>query len=91
TGADAVLHVAGVVNAPTREGFAAGNIDGTRAMLAAAQAAGIPRFVLVSSLAARAPSLSIYGWSKAEAEKLVIDCPLDWTIIRPPAVYGPGD
>src|SRR5687767_4878356 len=37
--ADAVIHVAGVVSAPDRAGFAAGNIDGTRAILAAAEAA----------------------------------------------------
>jgi nucleoside-diphosphate-sugar epimerase len=90
-GADAVIHVAGVVNAPTREGFAAGNIDGTRNMLAAAADAGVKRFVHVSSLAAREPGMSSYGWSKAEGDKLVEDSPLDWTIVRPPAIYGPGD
>lgn len=91
TGADAVIHVAGVVNAPTRDGFVRGNIDGTAAMLAAAQAAGVRRFVHVSSLAAREPRLSTYGWSKAEAEALVMAAPLDWTIVRPPAIFGPGD
>lgn len=91
TGADAVIHVAGVVNAPTRDGFTAGNIDGTRAMIAAATRAGVRRFVQVSSLAAREPRLSTYGWSKAEADSLVKASDLDWTIVRPPAVYGPGD
>lgn len=91
TGADAVIHVAGVVNAPDRAGFAAGNIAGTAAMLAAARNAGVARFVHVSSLAAREPALSDYGWSKAEAEALVAASGLDWTIVRPPAVYGPGD
>lgn len=90
-GADAVIHVAGVVNAPDRAGFAAGNIDGTRAILAAAQTAGVTRFVHVSSLAAREPGLSNYGWSKAEAEALVRAAPLRWSIVRPPAIYGPGD
>ncbi|MBO9714290.1 NAD(P)H-binding protein [Sphingomonas sp.] len=90
-GADAVIHVAGVVNAPTREGFARGNIDGTRNMLAAAEAAGVARFVHVSSLAAREPQLSSYGWSKAEADRLVEASPLDWTIVCPPAIFGPGD
>ncbi|HEU0045215.1 SDR family oxidoreductase [Sphingomonas sp.] len=90
-GADAVVHVAGVVNAPDRAGFAAGNVDGTRRMLAAARDAGVRRFVHVSSLAAREPGLSAYGWSKAEAEKRVEDSDLDWTIVRPPAVFGPGD
>lgn len=91
TGADAAIHVAGVVNAPSRDGFSRGNIDGTRAMVAAATGAGVERFVQVSSLAAREPRLSAYGWSKAEADALVKASDLDWTIVRPPAVYGPGD
>lgn len=90
-GAAALIHVAGVVNAPDRAGFARGNIDGTRAILAAARTAGVDRFVHVSSLAAREPALSLYGWSKAEAETLVEASPLGWSIVRPPAIFGPGD
>lgn len=89
--ADAVIHVAGVVNAPDRAGFAAGNIDGTRNMLAAAEGAGVRHFVHVSSLAAREPGMSDYGWSKAEAERLVEESLLDTAVVRPPAIYGPGD
>lgn len=91
TGADAVIHVAGVVNAPDRAGFAHGNITGTANMLAAAKGAGVRRFVHVSSLAGREPQLSAYGWSKREADALVKASGLDWTIVRPPAIYGPGD
>ncbi len=90
-GADAVIHVAGVVNARGEAGFRAGNVDGTRAILDAAAAANIGRFVQVSSLSAREPRLSLYGASKAKADRLVMDSPLDWVIVRPPAVYGPGD
>ncbi|WP_010545904.1 NAD-dependent epimerase/dehydratase family protein [Sphingomonas elodea] len=91
SGADAVIHVAGVVNAPDREGFAHGNITGTANMLAAAKGAGVRRFVHVSSLAGREPQLSAYGWSKREADALVKASGLNWTIVRPPAIYGPGD
>jgi nucleoside-diphosphate-sugar epimerase len=90
-GADAVLHIAGVVNAPDAAGFEAGNVTGTTNMLAATKVAGISRFVHISSLSAREPQLSHYGASKAKAEKLVATSLLDWTIIRPPGVYGPGD
>jgi nucleoside-diphosphate-sugar epimerase len=89
--ADAVIHVAGITNTPTREAFIAGNVTGTEAVIAACLAQDVQRFVHVSSLTARAPGLSNYGWSKAEAEKRVMDSPLGWTIIRPPAVFGPGD
>jgi nucleoside-diphosphate-sugar epimerase len=88
---DAVIHVAGVINAANAAGFEHGNVAGTLAMLAAATAGGVRRFVHVSSLAAREPSLSLYGASKARAEELVRRSGLDWAMVRPPAVYGPGD
>jgi nucleoside-diphosphate-sugar epimerase len=88
---DVMIHVAGVVNAPDRAGFAAGNIAGTQAVVDAATAAEVRRFIHVSSLAAREPGLSHYGWSKAGAERIVEESALDWTIVRPPGVYGPGD
>lgn len=90
-GVDAVIHVAGVVNAPDAARFEAGNVIGTGAVLAAAEKAGLARFVHVSSLAAREPQLSLYGASKARSEALVAASPLAAAIIRPPAIYGPGD
>lgn len=90
-GADAVLHIAGVVNVPTRADFEAGNVAATAHVVAAAREAGAARFVHVSSLAAREPSLSNYGWSKERAEAVVTQSDRDWTIVRPPAVFGPGD
>jgi nucleoside-diphosphate-sugar epimerase len=89
-GADAVIHVAGVVSAD-RRGFAKGNIAGTEGIVAATKAAGIRRFVAVSSLAAREPELSDYGWSKAQADERTRISALDWTIVRPPAIFGPRD
>ncbi|MET0137230.1 MAG: NAD(P)-dependent oxidoreductase, partial [Sphingobium sp.] len=90
-GADAVIHVAGAINVPDRMAFHAANAEGTRLLVRAAQDAGAARFVLVSSLSAREPGLSDYGWSKREGEGMVEASALDWTIVRPPAIYGPGD
>lgn len=91
--ADVVLHVAGAISAVDEAGFRAVNVDGTRAVVEAARKAGVKRLVHVSSLAAREPSLSYYCASKAEGEAVVrkIDAGMEWIIIRPPAVYGPGD
>jgi nucleoside-diphosphate-sugar epimerase len=89
--ADVVLHIAGVVSAPDRATFERGNVRGTQEVLDAAHFCDVHRLVHVSSLAAREPALSLYGWSKAEAERLVQSSPLGWSIVRPPAVFGPGD
>jgi len=91
TGVSAIIHVAGVINAPDRAGFVAGNIHGTHAMISAAERGRVRRFLQVSSLAAREPGLSAYGWSKAEAEAALMASSLDWTIVRPPAIFGPRD
>jgi len=90
-GAEAVLHIAGVVNTPDPLGFHAGNVLGTEALVAAVKAAGCERLVFVSSLAARKPALSLYGRSKRRAEKFVEASEMDWTIVRPSAIYGPRD
>ncbi len=90
-GAGAVLHIAGAVNVPTRAAFAAANIAGTEAIVGAARAAGVNRFVHVSSLAAREPALSNYGWSKAEGERVAREEAAGAIIVRPPGVYGPHD
>lgn len=91
TGCACVVHIAGVLKGSDASDFQRGNVEGTLAMLAASTAAGISRFVHVSSLAAREPKLSLYGASKARSEELVERSGLDWVIVRPPAVYGPGD
>lgn len=90
-GAETVIHVAGVVNAPDAAGFEAGNVTGTLNVISAARRQGVPRLVHVSSLSAREPDLSVYGASKARAEKLVMASGIDWTIVRPPGIYGPRD
>jgi nucleoside-diphosphate-sugar epimerase len=93
-GADAVVHVAGLIRARTREAFFQANAEGVRRLVAlAAGRPSPPRFVLMSSLAAREPALSDYAASKRAGEAALIAAGdgLPWTILRPPAVYGPGD
>ncbi|MDY7098477.1 MAG: NAD(P)H-binding protein [Pseudomonadota bacterium] len=90
-GADAVVHIAGLTNTPDVTEFERANVTGTANVMDAAKTAGVSRLVFVSSLSAREPLLSAYGASKATAEQLVADSGMDWTMVRPPAVYGPRD
>lgn len=93
SGSVAVIHAAGAVRGASREDFDRINVNGTAALLAEVLSqAKPPRFMLLSSLAAREPQLSWYAASKRAGEDLVCGHPdLDWVIVRPPAVYGPGD
>ena len=93
-GATAVVHCAGAVRGATREQFNRVNADGlARLVRAAAAQKPAPRFLLISSLAARDPHLSHYAASKRLGEKVLVEKSdrLPWTIYRPCAVYGPGD
>ena len=102
-----IIHCAGCTRARQNSDFDAINHLGTRNLVEAANAAGsIERFVHISSLAVSGPAtparpareddpprpLSAYGKSKLAAETVVrAQCRSPFTIIRPPAVYGPRD
>ena len=94
-GTEAVVHAAGAVRARSRRQFDAVNRAGTAGLLAALASVTRPqRLILLSSLAAREPALSAYARSKLMAEQEVALCRSrlrDLCILRPPAVYGPGD
>jgi nucleoside-diphosphate-sugar epimerase len=88
-GAAVIIHGAGLIKARNRAAFHAVNRDGAAKV---AEAAGGARVIQVSSLAAREPSLSDYAASKRageEAARAILGERL--TVIRPPAIYGPGD
>ena len=90
-GAEALVHIAGLVKARRDGEFTAVNVEGARLAAEAARRAGA-RMVLVSSLVAREPGLSPYAASKRAGEAAaaaVIGEQL--SIVRPPAIYGPGD
>lgn len=87
--------------------FRAQNVDATRHMLAFARAAGCRKFVFISSssvhyrhgdqlhISEQTPlpprPINEYAATKREAEALVHASGLDAVILRPRAVFGPGD
>ena len=90
-GSTAVIHVAGAIRARDRDHFHQINADGADRLARATRTGA--RFILISSLAARHPWVSDYAASKAAGERLVLAHAgrLNVIVIRPPAVYGPGD
>ena len=92
-----VIHCAGAIKAKSEAAFMEINGSGTARLVAAVQSVSQPvtersRFLLVSSLAAREPGLSAYARSKRQGEEaLARQDGLEHCVLRPPAVYGPGD
>jgi nucleoside-diphosphate-sugar epimerase len=94
SGVDAILHCAGAVRGASQAHFNRVNVDGVaRLVQAAREQHQLPRFLLMSSLAAREPHLSPYAASKRQGEETLAAGAgeMAWTTFRPPAVYGPGD
>lgn len=93
TGVDAVVHVAGLIKAARRRHYDAVNITGSTLLAEqVAQHAPGARFLHLSTIAAREPRLSGYAGSKRAGEEAVLRLlGARATVLRPPAVYGPGD
>lgn len=92
-GVAAVVYCAGSVRGRVAEDFRAANVHGVQRVAEALQAQSqAPSLLLVSSLAASRPQVSDYALTKHEGEAVLHSRrDLPWTIIRPPALYGPGD
>jgi NADH dehydrogenase len=91
-GCDAVVHLAARTGRARWRELEAVNVEGTRRLLEAARRAGTPRFLHVSSIAVTYPERRHYPYarSKEAAEALVRRSGLDWAIVRPTVVFGPG-
>lgn len=106
-GVDVVFHNAGVVKARDTRDFERSNVEATENILRIAKKAGVPKIVVLSSLAAAGPSngtpidetapmnpASRYGMSKKRMEEMIHRTASDEdsiTVLRPAAVYGPRE
>ena len=90
-GCKAVAHCAGINREIGDQTYARVHVEGTRNVAAAARAAGVEKLVLMSFLRARPDCGSPYHESKWQAEEIVRDSGLEYTVIKAGIVYGPGD
>ncbi len=90
-GADTVVHLAALTGKAPADVHRKVNAEGTRALIEASRQAGVRHFLHVSSIAAGYADKRHYPYaeSKAEAEQLVRDSGIPFTILRPTVVLGP--
>ena len=90
-GCDVVVHLVAIVDeAPPEATFERVNVGGTRNVVAEAERAGVRKIVYVSSLGCERGE-SPYHRSKLAGEEIVRSFGGEWIVVRPGAVYGPGD
>lgn len=87
-GASGVIHLAGILIESRATRYPEANVETCRALVDAARASGVPKFVLISAVGADARSPNPFWRSKGEAEALVRASGLAYTILRLPLVLG---
>ncbi|HEX6139346.1 MAG TPA: complex I NDUFA9 subunit family protein [Candidatus Limnocylindria bacterium] len=91
TGADAVVHLVAIPRESGGRSFEEVNVAGVRRVLAAMRSAGVRRIVHLSVLGVTDDPAYRYLSSKWRGEQLVRESGLDWTVLRPSLLFGPGD
>src|SRR6185369_3298526 len=91
SGCTAVAHCAGINRELGSQTYQRVHVGATTNVVEAARAAGVEKLVLLSFLRVRPDCGSAYHESKWEAEEIVRNSGLDYTIIKAGVVYGRGD
>jgi len=88
---DALVNLIGIKHETAGQTFAMAHVESTKQLIAAAREAGVQRCVHISVVAARPDPHHAYHDTKWQAEQLVRNSGLDFTILKPGVIYGPGD
>jgi uncharacterized protein YbjT (DUF2867 family)/uncharacterized membrane protein YphA (DoxX/SURF4 family) len=89
-GCQVVVNAVGILRESRSQTFQALHDLGPRALFQACVAARVPRILQISALGATADALSAYHRSKHQADRFLMDQPVDWAVIQPSLVYGTG-
>lgn len=91
-GCQALINLVGILNESGRDGagFERAHVQVVASAIAACQQARVARFIQLSALGA-GRGKSHYLRTKGQAEDLLGASDLDWTILRPSVIFGPGD
>jgi NADH dehydrogenase len=88
---DFVVHLVGIIEEKGSATFRAVHVEGTSNLVAEARRAGVKHFFYQSALRADKNSWSGYLKTKGEAEEIVKQSGLNYTIFRPSLIIGPWD
>jgi len=90
-GRDAVVHLVGIIHEEGGQTFDRMHREAAESVVAAMGAAGVRRLLHMSAMGSSEDGPSEYSRTKAAGEKAVRASNLDWTVVRPSIIFGPGD
>ena len=90
-GCDAVIHLVGIIHEKGRQTFDRMHREAVENVVGSMKVSGVRRLLHMSAMGTSSDSPSEYGRSKAAGEAVVRESSLDWTILRPSIIFGPGD
>ncbi len=89
-GVDIVINAVGIISEGRNQTFDALHTHAPIALFQACESAGVKRVIQISALGADATAFSHYHLSKRAADNFLRELNLDWAIVMPSLVYGPG-
>ena len=90
-GQDIIVHLAAEISSKNPESFERNNVKATQNLIHAAKKAKVKKIILFSSAAVTSIRKDMYAQTKELQEKIIIKSGIDYVILRPSMIYGPGD
>jgi len=90
-GNDYIVHLAAQISSKNKSEFEKNNVDSTKNLIEAAKKAKIKKVILFSSAAVTSIRQDAYAKTKSDQEKILKKSNLNYSILRPSMIYGPGD
>jgi uncharacterized protein YbjT (DUF2867 family) len=89
---DCVINLVGLLFESGNNSFQGAHVDGTKHIIAACKAAGVPQLLHMGALLDnKSIENSEYARTKFEAAALVQSSDLEWSIFHPSIIFGSGD
>jgi uncharacterized protein YbjT (DUF2867 family)/uncharacterized membrane protein YphA (DoxX/SURF4 family) len=89
-GVDVLVNAVGILRESGPQTFDSLHVLGPRALFTAAALASVRRVIQISALGSEPDAIARYHRSKYQADRFLMELPLDWAVVQPSLVYGAG-
>lgn len=90
-GVNVLVHAIGIIRERKEQTFEKLVVTGTRNLVAEAKRAGVRQIIYISAAGTRENARSTYHRTKWQAEQIIIQSGIPYTVFRPSVIFGPRD